>query len=343
MRLARDAGGAVLRSANDLAIDLGSATTRVLLRGEGIVVDDETVAAREPRHGHVVSTGAEARVLVAADPRLELVNPVVQGAVADQRLAEEYLTKVLELIGSGWAGRIDMLATCSSGATPIERRALREVCRRAGAARVRLIEKSVAAALGAGVAVHDPAAMLVVELGAETTEAMLISLGSVVASAATRHGNSEVDDSIRAALRHEYGLRITDVAAERVKRAIDGAPGDSMVEARGTTVMDGESVTAIFESSELSVHLERHSQQVLDAVKSCLTKATAEMASDVISSGVLLTGGPASSASLVAELESDLGFTVRTVSDPRLAAVTGAGKCLEAVDTLSDLFVPDRH
>lgn len=283
-----------------------------------------------------------ARQLVADEPKLELIRPVLAGAVADQRAAQDYLSMLLKTLGSGWAGRTDVLATVSSAATPVERRALKDACRRAGAARVRLIAKPVAAALGAGIPVHDPAATLVVELGGGTTEAALMSLGTVVASAATRYGNADIDDSLRSALRHDYGLRISDVSAEKMKRAMDGAPPDAMVEARGVLLIDGSATTAILETSELDRHFDTHAERVVEVVKTCLTKTTPEMASDVIASGMLLTGGPASSAMLADRLAKELNIGVRVPDEARLAAVLGAGKCLEAMDSLSDLFVSER-
>ncbi|HMD46705.1 MAG TPA: rod shape-determining protein MreB, partial [Acidimicrobiales bacterium] len=208
----------------DLAIDLGTANTLVYVRGRGIVLNEPTVVALDTQSRQVLSIGAEAWKMIGRTPGyIVAVRPMRQGAITDFDITERMLRVLLQRVGVSKINRPRVLICVPSAITGVERRAVKEAARRAGASAVYLIEQPMAAAIGAGLAVHEPMGSMVVDVGGGTAEMAVISLGGVVALRAIRCGGFDMDASIGAYVRNEYGVAIGERTAEAVKMAIGSA------------------------------------------------------------------------------------------------------------------------
>jgi rod shape-determining protein MreB and related proteins len=234
-----------------------------------------------------------------------------------------------------------VLVSVSSCTTPIERRAVRDAAKRAGASSVQLIEHVIAAALGADLPIHEPVGTFVLDVGAGATEAALLSLGCVVSSSSVRSGSSAVDLAIKGVMRRQYGMIITDRTAEEIKLAVSSVPGgsDTLIEARGQMALDGSTMTAILERSEVQSVVDAYVEQSIEAVRTCLTGVSPELSQDMIARGLYLVGGGALLGGLAERLAKEFAVPVYVMDQPDHAVVMGAAKCLEDQESLRRLFV----
>lgn len=328
----------------EVAVDLGTSATRLVVRGSDVLVEEPTVAAVEQQSGHVVEIGqaAERMVESAADERYQLVWPLRHGVVDDAVVLARLLARLSRRVPSRFFERTRLLLTVPSAATAIERRTLREAARRAGASTVHLVEQVMAIALGAGLPVHEPAGTMVVSVGAGVTEAAALSLGTIVATSSARLGGADVDVEVKSMLRREYGIVVDDRMAESIKLAAAElylGRSDQLVEAVGTSLADDQIVTAILECDELQPALDRLVHSTVEVVRTCLVEAPPEVAQDLIGRGIHLAGGSAQLPGLGATLARELMLPVHLLAQPAYVASAGAGKCLEAMDDLRDVFV----
>ncbi len=317
------------------------------MRGEGIVVDDLTLVAVDQRGNKIIAAGRDAQTQVQhSNGSLQLLQPLQDGTVSDPTLAGVHLASMVRPFAGGRISRYSLLLTVPTSATPMERRVLREAGKRAGASRVRLIEQTMAAAIGGELSVDEAAGTLIVNVGAGITEVSLVSLGSVVASSVSPSGGSSVDAAIKYVLRREYGIAITDASAELVKLAASGATASAidtpMIEARGVAIADGLVTTAILEVSELQSALDAHANDVINTLKRTLVQAAPELSQDILVRGIHLAGAAAMSTGLASRIAEVFGIPVHVLGRPQHAAVLGAGSCLDAANSLQELFLAER-
>lgn len=328
--------------AKDLAIDLGTTTIQVIVRGSGLVVDELSVVAHDRHSGEPVAFGREALARAEADPEsIERIWPVRNGAANDEMALHHLLARIIRPQITGMFERARVVITVPSCASPFERRSVREATRRAGASSIHLLEHGVAAALGADLPIHEPVGTCIIDVGAGVTEATLISVGSVVASSSVRSGSVDVDAGIKQVLRREYGMVITDRTAEHIKLAagrLHQAEGQ-LIEARGILALDGSTMTAILERDEVQSVMDSYLASSVEAVRACLIQAPPELSQDLITQGLHLCGGGALLGGLADRLAQEFGLPVRVLANPDRVVVTGAGKCLESMDTLRSLFI----
>jgi rod shape-determining protein MreB len=328
--------------AKDLAIDLGTTTIQVVVRGSGLVVDELSVVACDRKTAEPVAFGREAIARAEAEPqRLEAIWPVRNGAADNELALQQLLARIIRPQITGLFERAHVVITVPSCTSPFERRSVREATRRAGASNVHLIEHGMAAALGADLPIHEPVGTCVVDVGAGVTEATLISVGAVVASSSVRSGSVDVDAGIKQVLRREYGMVISDRTAEHIKLAagrLQHADGQ-LIEARGTLALDGSTITAILERDEVQSVMDSYLASAEEAVRSCLVQAPPELSQDLITQGLYLCGGGALLGGLADRLAQTFGLPVRVLANPDRVVVMGAGKCLESMDVLRSLFV----
>jgi len=300
------------------------------------------VVAVDRRSNDVVEVGRTALFRIEREPgSLAEVWPMRNGCVADAELAQRFIARVLRPSGGTFRDRLRVVAAVPAVATPIERRIVREAGKKAGAAEVRLIEHTMAAALGADLPVHEPIGTMILDVGAGVIEAALISLGSVVASSSVRSGSGDVDVDIRSLLKRDYGMVVSDRTSEDIKLALAHAGGREqfMIEARGQVILDGSTITAILERDEVQSVVHRHVEVCSEAVRATLVQAPPELAQDVITNGIHLVGGGAQLDGLAEHLSERFKIPVHLVDEPERVVVRGAGKCLEAMDRLRSLFV----
>ncbi|HUI03789.1 MAG TPA: rod shape-determining protein [Acidimicrobiales bacterium] len=329
--------------ARDLAIDLGTANTLVYTRGKGIVLNEPTVIALNTRTQEVLAMGQDAWQMIGRTPGyIVAVRPLRQGAITDFDVTERMIRLLLHRCGVSRLNRPRVLICVPSAITSVERRAVKEATRRAGASAAYLIEQPMAAAIGAGLSIHEPIGNMVVDVGGGTSETAVISLGGVVASEAIRCGGFDIDAAIQTFVRREHGVAIGERTAEEIKLAIGSAApygGEMKAEVRGRELMTGMPKTVVLSPAEVRAAVEDQVRQIIAAAVDCLGAAPPELAQDIIFQGIHLVGGGALLRGMARRLANETAVPVHLVDTPLECVALGAGQCLESFDTLRQLFV----
>src|SRR6187200_1410949 len=286
-------GGAEV--ARDLAIDLGTANTLVYMKGRGIVLNEPSVIALNQQTGDVLAMGQEAWQMIGRTPGYIIaVRPLRQGAITDFDITQRMIRLLLQRAGVSKFNRPRVVICVPSAITEVERRAVIEAARRAGAAEAQLLEQPMAAAIGAGLPINEPVANMVIDVGGGTSETALISLGGVVALQAVRVGSFDIDAAIQSFIRREYGIAIGERTAEEIKMAIGSASpvrDEIKAEVRGRDLMSGLPKTIILSPDEVRAAIDEPVSAICDSVVACLGMSPPELAQDLILNGVKLVGG----------------------------------------------------
>ena len=328
--------------ARDLAIDLGTANTLVYAKGRGIVLNQPTVIALNTRTHEVLAVGNEAWQMIGRTPGyIVAVRPLRQGAITDFDITERMIRLLLRRAGVSKVNRPRVLICVPSAITSVERRAVKEAARRAGASAAYLIEQPMAAAMGAGLDIHEPMGNMVVDVGGGTTETAVISLGGLVAVRAIRCGGFDIDASIQAYVRTEYGIAIGERTGEDIKLAIGSAmayAGEVRAEVRGREVSTGLPKTVVLTPREIRAAIEEQVNTIVSTVVDCLSESPPELAQDIIYRGIHLVGGGALLRGLALRVANETSVPVHLVSTPLECVVQGAGECLDDFDNLRAIF-----
>lgn len=331
--------------AKDIAIDLGTANTLVYVRGKGIVLNEPTVIALNTRNHQALAVGQQAWQMIGRTPGyIVAVRPLRQGAITDFEITERLIRLILQRAGVSRMSRARVLICVPSAITSVERRAVREAARRAGAASTYLIEQPMAAAIGAGLSIEEPVGNMVVDVGGGTSESAVISLGGVVASRAIRCGGFDLDAAVGAYIRREYGLAVGERTAEEIKLAIGSAApfeGEAKAEVRGRELMTGMPKTVVLSPADVRDAIEELVRQIVDAAVTCLGDAPPELAQDIIVQGIHLVGGGSLLRGLAPRLAAETAVPVHVVDTPLECVAMGAGRCLESFDSVRALFLED--
>jgi len=328
--------------ARDLAIDLGTSNTQVFARGRGVILEEPTVIALNTRSHEVLAVGDEAWQLIGRTPGyIVAVRPLREGAITDFDITERTIKLLLRRAGLTMFNRPRVLICVPSAITSVERRAVKEAARRAGASAAHLIEQPMAAAIGAGLDVHEPVGSMVVDVGGGTTETAVISLGGIVAYRAVRCGGFDMDAAIQEYVRQKYGVAISERTGEELKIAIGSAlpyEGELRVEVRGREISTGRPRLVILTADEIRFALEEQVDLIVDTVLGCLSDAPPELAQDIIYEGIHLLGGGAKLRGLAERLTRETDVPVHLVPEPIECVVRGAGLCLDSFDSLRPIF-----
>jgi rod shape-determining protein MreB len=332
--------------ARDLAIDLGTANTLVYARGEGIVMNEPTVIALNNQTGDVLAMGHDAWQMIGRTPaNIVAVRPLRQGAITDFDITQRMIRLVLQRVGVSRFNRPRVVICVPSAITAVERRAVTEAARRAGAADAQLIEQPMAAAIGAGLPINEAIGNMVVDIGGGTSETALISLGGIVSIEAVRLGGFDIDGAIQTYIRREYGIAIGEQTAEQIKVTIGSAypvNEDVNAEVRGRDLVTGLPKTVLLTPAEVRVAIEEPISTIVDSVVTCLGSAPPELAQDLIGQGIHLVGGGAMLAGLDVRLATETDVDVHVVDEPLECVVLGAGRCIESYDALKAMFMGSR-
>jgi rod shape-determining protein MreB and related proteins len=329
--------------ARDLAIDLGTANTLVYARGEGIVLNEPSVIALNSRTGDVLAMGHEAWQMIGRTPSyIVAVRPLRKGAITDFDVTQRMIRLLLQRVGVSRLNRPRVVICVPSAITAVERRAVTEAARRAGAADAQLIEQPLAAAIGTDLPINEPIGNMVVDIGGGTTETALLSLGGVVAIEAVRVGSFDIDAAIQAHIRREYGIAVGERTAEEIKVVVGSAapnPTSMSAEVRGRELMSGLPKTVVLAPDEVRIAIAEPVGAMVDSVVSCLAQAPPELAQDLIVQGIHLVGGGGMLAGMDLRLEKETQVRVRLVDQPLEAVVLGAGKCIESYESVKAMFM----
>ncbi len=330
----------MLRLADKIGIDLGTATIVVYAQGRGIVVREPSVVATDGPDGRVLSVGEEAQAMLGRTPgSIVAKRPLRDGVIADYSVTREMLAYLMRK-ATGLRGKIfrPMAVICiPSAATSVERRAALDATRSAGAGKVIPIEEPMAAAIGAGLPISAPGGNMVVDIGGGTTDVAVISLDGIVVSDSLRLGGNHLDESIIRHIKRVYNLDIGERTAENIKIQIGSAfefEEEREIEVRGRDVITGLPKTVAVSSVEIRSAISECVSAILDAVKSILERTPPELSSDIIERGIVLTGGGALLHGIDRLLELETGIPVRVADDPISCVAMGTGKVLEEADFL---------
>ena len=326
-------------SGRDMAIDLGTANTLVFVRGMGIVLNEPSVVAINVRDNQPLSVGMEAKRMIGRTPSfIQAIRPLRNGVIADFDMTEKMLRYFIQKVHRRrFTARPRIVVAVPSGITAVERRAVEEAAYHAGARKAYTIEEPMAAAIGVGLPVHEPAGSMVIDMGGGTTEVAVISLGGIVVSKSIRIGGDELDESIITWVKKEYNLMLGERTSEQVKMAIGSAwpySQEPSAEVRGRDLVTGLPKTVVLSSHEIREAIEEPVQQIVDAVKFTLDKTPPELAADVMERGIVLTGGGALLRGLDVRLANETGMPIISADRPLQSVVLGSGQCLEEFDVL---------
>ena len=328
----------------DIGIDLGTANTLVFVKGKGIVIREPSVVAVDVRTQppRVVAVGAEAKEMIGRTPgSITAVRPLKDGVIADFDVTADMLKAFIKrAISSSPFSRARVMICIPSGVTEVERRAVHDAARSAGAKYVSLIEEPMAAAIGAGLPVSEATGSMVVDIGGGTAEVAVLSLGDIVTSRSARVAGDDFDDAIIAYIKKKYNLLVGERTAEDIKIRIGSAyayDGEGAMNVKGRNLMDGLPKNVEVTSEEIREALSDPVSQIIDAIRSTLEKTPPELAADIIDHGIMLTGGGALLRGLDKQIESETKMPVHIAQNPLDCVVDGTGICLEndALGTLS--------
>jgi rod shape-determining protein MreB len=332
---------------NDLAIDLGTANTLVYVKGEGIVCNEPSVVAvHQDTRGsrRVLAVGSEAKRMLGRTPgNINAIRPLKDGVIADFEITEAMLRYFIQRIHNRKTLVRPRIIICVPfGVTEVEKRAVRESAESAGAREVYLVEEPMAAAIGAGLPITEPAGNMIVDIGGGTTEVAVISLSGIVFSKSVRVGGDKMDEAIVQYIKRKYNLLVGERTAEMVKITIGSAyPGNEIqtMEIKGRDLVAGVPKTVEITDEEIRDSILEPINQVVEVVRIGLERTPPELASDIVDKGIVLAGGGALLRNLDTLLREETGLPVMLADDPLTAVVMGAGKVLDEISLLRDIAV----
>ncbi len=311
--------------------------------GRGIVLNEPSVIAMNERSREVLAVGQEAWHMIGRTPaQIVAVRPLRKGAITDFDTTQRMIRLILQRVGVGRFGRTRVIICVPSVITAVERRAVTEAARRAGANEVRLLEQPMAAAIGAELPIHEPVGNMVVDIGGGTSETAMVSLGGIVSIKAIRVGSFEIDAALQSYARREHGVAIGEKTAEEIKISIGSAwPVDDEigVEVRGRDLSTGLPRTFVMTAAQVRYAIGEVVQVMVDSVIDCLAQAPPELAQDLIVNGIHIVGGGGLLRGLDRRISSEARVPVRVVRSPLEAVVLGAGRVLENFNTLGGVFL----
>ena len=323
----------------DLAIDLGTANTLVYAHGHGVVLNEPSVIALNTMTKEVLAVGRNASRMIGRTPSyIVAVRPLRQGAITDFDITQSMIRILLEQVGVSRINRTRVVVCVPSAITPVERRAVTEAVKRAGATEARLIEQPLAAAIGADLPINEPVGSMVVDIGGGTTESALLSMGGVVALEAVRVGSFDIDDAIRQYLQDEHGLAVGEPTAEGTKKVAGSAAPtryETGVVVRGRELVSGMPRATKLTPEEIRRAIDEPVSAMVDSAVSCLSQSPPELAQDIIIHGIHLVGGGGLLRGMDLRLARATSVKVRRVESPLEAVVLGAGKCLADIDSIA--------
>ena len=328
-------------SSKDMGIDLGTANTLVFVKGKGIVLREPSVVAINNVTKKALAVGTEAKNMIGRTPgNIVAIRPLKDGVIADFDIAQTMLKTLIEKATNKGSFKSPRIIICyPSGVTEVERRAIEEATKLAGARDVILMEEPMAAAIGAGLPVSEPTGSMIVDIGGGTTEVAIISLGGIVTSKSLRVAGDELDQAIIAYIKKEYNLMIGERTAEQVKMEIGSAyrvdGEETTMEIKGRDLITG--LPKIIEVSEVQIResLREPVYAIIEAIKTTLEKTPPELAADLMDKGIMLTGGGALLKGLDALINRETNMPVHIAEAPLDCVVLGAGKALENFDKIS--------
>jgi len=334
----------------DMGIDLGTANTLVYVKGRGIVLNEPSVVALTTQSGkrQVLAVGEEAKMMLGRTPgNIQAIRPLRDGVIADFEVAEAMIKHFISKVHNRRSFAHPQIVVCvPSGSTAVERRAIQESAESAGARKVWLIEEPMAAAIGVGLPVQDPAGNMIIDIGGGTTEVALISLSGIVFSRSVRVAGDELDEAIVQYMKRAYNLMVGERTAEEIKIKIGSAyptEKETSVEVKGRDLVAGLPKTLMITSQEVREALLEPISTIVDSVRITLERCPPELSADLVDRGLVLAGGGALLRGFDKLLSEETGLPVHVAEDPLSAVAEGTGKCLNELKFLRQVAAADRQ
>ena len=327
---------------NEIGIDLGTSNTIIYLKGKGIVVNEPTVVAVSKKNGKVLAIGKAAGEMLGRTPQdIRALTPIKDGVIANFDITVKMLRYFIKKAVNSSFLKPKAVICIPSHITDVEKRAVRDATLAAGVKEVFLIEKSMAAAIGAGIEVHKPIGSMIVDIGGGTTEIAVVSLGGVVATQSLRVASHSLDNDIIQFLKKNHNLIIGDITAEEIKKAIGSAcplKDESTLDIKGRDLVTGLPKTIRITSTEVRESFQESLAAVIDGIKSVLEKTPPELAADIFESGIVLTGGGAILRGLGRLINVHTEIPIFIAESPAECVAIGAGKALDEIRTLHSIL-----
>jgi rod shape-determining protein MreB len=324
----------------DMGIDLGTANTLIYVKGKGILLREPSVVAINLDTKKVLAVGLEAKQMIGRTPgNIAAIRPMRDGVIADFDVTQTMLKKFIEKVSPKSAFTSPRIVVCfPSGVTEVEKRAIDEATKQAGAREVLLMEEPMAAAIGAGLPVNEPTGSMIVDIGGGTTEIAVISLGGIVTSKSLRMAGDELDNSIISYIKKEYNLAIGERTAEAVKMELGSAfpsENEGTMQIKGRDLISGLPKIVDITESEVREALREPVSSIIEAIKTTLEKTPPELAADIMDKGIMLAGGGAMLKGLDKLINHETHMPVHIAESPLDCVALGAGKALDNVDKVS--------
>jgi rod shape-determining protein MreB len=322
---------------NDIAIDLGTANTLVYIKGKGIVLNQPSVVAIDKSSGKVYAVGADAKAMLGKTPdSIAAIRPMKDGVIADFEVTEYMLREFIKQAQKRRHFVAPRIIVCvPSGITEVEKRAVRDSAKHAGAREVYLVAEPVAAAIGVGLPVDQPSGNMIIDIGGGTTEIAVIALNDIVCDTSLRVGGDEMDEAIVVYIKKNHNLLIGDQTAENIKKTIGSAhkmSDELEMEVKGLYQVSGVPKTMKISSAEIREALQEPIQQICDALRGQLEQTPPELAADIKDRGIVMTGGGALLKGLPDLLREQTDLPINLMDDPLFCVVLGTGKILDDLD-----------
>ncbi|MDR2460826.1 MAG: rod shape-determining protein [Deltaproteobacteria bacterium] len=331
---------------SDLAIDLGTANTLVYLRGRGVVLSEPSVVAVKSngKNGKVLAVGEKAKEMIGKCPEgVKAIRPMKDGVIADFEITQAMLRHFIRIAHFRRILKPRIIVAVPSGITQVEKKAVREAAEQAGASEVYLIEEPMAAAIGAGLPITEPTANMIVDIGGGTTEVAIISLAGIVYSKSMRMGGDKMDEAITQYIRKKYNLLIGEPTAELIKHEIGTAyPSDQVetLEVKGRDTVTGLPKAVAIDSEEIRKAITEQVDAILNTVRSALEQIPPELAADIVTKGIVLTGGGALLKRLDKLISEETHLPISIADEPLKTVAIGSGRALESLDILKEITIP---
>ncbi len=330
----------------DLAIDIGTANTVFYRAHHGVVLNEPSVICINTDNGSVLSVGSDARSMVGHTPdNIVSIRPLKDGVVADFETAQKMLRMFMEQVGMRRLfSKPTVVVAVPPVVTSVEHRAIKDAAFAAGARKVYIMEEPMAAAIGAGLPVQEAMGSMIVDIGGGTTDVAVISLGGIVTSRSIRIGGDALDSAIVAFIKNEHSLLIGERTAEELKMAIGSAyksHDDATARIRGRDLVTGLPKDLLVTAKEVHAAIEDGLIKIVTAIKNTLEETPPDLVADLSRNGIMLAGGGALLNGLTDRLRFETGMPVSVAEDPLYAVVNGAGKCVENIELLKKILLPE--
>ena len=334
----------------DLGMDLGTANTLVHIKGSGVILTEPSVVAIQVHSGKVLAVGEEAKQMIGRTPgNIVAIRPMKDGVIADfdvtQSMIKYFISKAMG--GNNTFFKPRVVISIPTGCTTVEERAVKEAALAGGAREAYLLEEPMAAAIGAGLPVHEPTGNMIVDIGGGTTEVAVISLGGIVTAKSVRVAGDKMDEAIIQHLKKTYNLLIGERTAENIKINIGSAiveDPEKYYEVKGRDLVSGLPKIIEISSIEIQQALKETVDQIVEGIKVCLEKTPPELASDIMDRGIIMAGGGALLSGLDKMIGYETHMPVYVCEEPLLAVARGTGKVLENIENLKRLILnPKRN